>query len=221
MARTGERGQVVWLIGAGLGGSSTAMEVLDALAEAREGSTAAVVVDGSLGGGEQGVDRIRALRTDTVLLNRAEAAALTGVDDRLTDRADCAAFQDLLDLAEQAGAVVGAKGPTNLVVTPGSVHRVAARHRDLAKASTGDVVAGVTASLLAQQLPAPQAAALACYLVGTADRRVSRALGPGWLPTELLDTLPAAWRTRRPPAPARLARLLLNHHSSTRGDMRP
>ncbi|MFE2639529.1 NAD(P)H-hydrate dehydratase [Streptomyces scopuliridis] len=221
VARTGARGQVVWLIGPGLGGSPTAMKVLDALAAARARSTASAVVDGSLGGGEQGVDRIRALRTDAVLLNRAEAAALTGADDRLTDREGGAAYQDLLDLAEQTGAVVVAKGPTDLVVTPQSVYRVAVGHPDLAKASTGDVVAGVTAGLLAQRLPAPQAAALACYLVGTAGRLVSRACGPGWLPTELLDALPDARRTTRLPAPARLAHLLLNHHPSTRGDTRP
>ncbi|MFD4943592.1 NAD(P)H-hydrate dehydratase [Streptomyces sp. NPDC058409] len=221
VVRTGARGQVVWLLGPGLGGSPTAMEVLDALAAARAGSAAAVVVDGSLGGGGQGVDRIRGLGTDTVLLNRAEAAALTGAGDRLTDREAGAAHQDLLDLAAQTGAVVTAKGPTDLVITPRSVHRVSAGHPDLAKASTGDVVAGVTAGLLAQRLPAPRAAALACYLVGTAGQRVSRARGPGWLPTELLDALPDAWRTTRPPAPARLAHLLLNHHPSTRGDTRP
>ncbi|MFI7087580.1 NAD(P)H-hydrate dehydratase [Streptomyces anulatus] len=221
VARTGAGGQVVWLIGPGLGGSPAAMEVLDALAAARDGSAAAVVVDGSLGGGEQGVDRIRALGTVTVLLNRAEAAALTGAADRLTRREAGAAHQDLLDLAGRTGAVVAAKGPTDLVVTPRSVHRVAAGHPDLAKASTGDVVAGVTAGLLAQRLPAPQAAALACHLVGTAGRRLSRARGPGWLPTELLDALPDAWRTTRPPAPARLARLLLNRPPSTRGDTRP
>lgn len=219
--RTGARGQVVWLIGPGLGGSPTAMTVLDALAAARDGSTAAVVVDGSLGGAGGGVDRIRALGSDAVLLNRAEAAALTGAEDRLTDREGGAACHELLELAEQTGAVVAAKGPTDLVVTPRSVHRVTAGHPDLAKASTGDVVAGVTAGLLAQQLPARQAAALACYLVGTAGRRLSQSRGPGWLPTELLDALPDAWRTTRPPAPARLARLLLNHHPSTRGDKRP
>ncbi len=214
VARTGARGQVVWLIGPGLGGSPAAMEVLDALAEARDGSAAAVVVDGSLGGGEQGVERIRGLGADTVLLNRAEAAALTGADARLTDRTNGATWQDLLDLAGRTGAVVAAKGPTDLVVTPWSVHRVAAGHPDLAKASTGDVVAGVTAGLLAQRLPAPRAAALACYLVGTAGHRVSGARGPGWLPTELLDALPHAWRTTRAPALARLARLLLNHRPS-------
>lgn len=221
VARTGARGRVVWLIGPGLGGSPTAMEVLDALAEARDGSAAAVVVDGSLGGGDQGIERIRGLGADTVLLNRAEAAALTGADARLTDRTNRATCQDLLNLAGRTGAVVAAKGPTDLVVTPQSVHRVAAGHPDLAKASTGDVVAGVTASLLAQRLPAPQATALACYLVGTAGRQVSWACRPGWLPTELLDALPHAWRTTRPPAPARLARLLLNHRPSTRGDTRP
>jgi NAD(P)H-hydrate repair Nnr-like enzyme with NAD(P)H-hydrate dehydratase domain len=220
VVRTGARGQVVWLIGPGLGGSATAMEVLDALVAARDGSTAAVVVDGSLGGGGQGVDRIRALGADTVLLNRAEAAALTGAGERLTEREGGAAYQDLLDLSVQTGAVVAAKGPTDLVVTPQSAHRISAGHPDLAKASTGDVVAGVTAGLLAQRLPARHATALACYLVGTAGHRVSRARGPGWLPTELLDALPDAWRTTRPPAPARLAHLLL-HHPSTRGDKRP
>ncbi|MYR57275.1 hypothetical protein GTY54_13905, partial [Streptomyces sp. SID625] len=52
MAADGARGQLVWLVGPGLGGNPQAGHVLDALAGARrQDRSAALVVDGSLGGG--------------------------------------------------------------------------------------------------------------------------------------------------------------------------
>jgi NAD(P)H-hydrate repair Nnr-like enzyme with NAD(P)H-hydrate dehydratase domain len=164
--------------------------VLEALCAARTRGgvrSAAVVVDGSLGGGEQGRPRIAALGAAVVLLNRAEAAALAGPGHRPVR----VPVSDLVRLADRTGATaVVAKDRVDRVVTPsGLLHQVTAGDPSLAKSGSGDVLAGVTAGLLAQGLPAPQAAALACYLVGTAGQRLARQTGPGWLPSDLPDAL--------------------------------
>ncbi|MEU5084837.1 MULTISPECIES: ADP-dependent NAD(P)H-hydrate dehydratase [Streptomyces] len=190
LAQTGAAGRVVWLVGPGLGGSPVADRVLEALCVARNRSgvrSSAVVVDGSLGGGEQGRQRLAALGAAVVLLNRAEAAALAGQRHRPVRLP----VTDLVRLAGRTGATaVVAKDRVDRVVTSSElVHQITAGHPSLAKSGSGDVLAGVTAGLLAQGLPAPQAAALACYLVGTAGQRLARRTGVGWLPSDLPDAL--------------------------------
>ena len=66
------------------------------------------------------------------------------------------------------------------------------------------------AGLVAQALPAPEAAALACYLVGTAGSALARDAGPGWLSRELLDAAGGTLRDllaepgpEEPPGPVR------------------
>ncbi|WP_405775709.1 NAD(P)H-hydrate dehydratase [Streptomyces sp. NBC_01538] len=207
LARTGAAGQLVWLIGPGLGGHPAARSVLEALAEARAAeSRPAVVIDGSLGGGESGIDRIATLKAQILLLNRVEAAALTG-EGTLSERGPGARIEDLTALAARAAvSAVTAKGEVDVVVAPETVHRVPAGHPSLAKSSSGDVLAGVAAGLLAQRVPPAQAAALACYLVGTTGRRLAARTGPGWLPSELLDALPHPVRAVHGSVLRRLAR---------------
>ncbi|MEO3976832.1 NAD(P)H-hydrate dehydratase [Streptomyces sp. CAU 1734] len=187
-ARSGARGRLVWLIGPGLGGSPQPGPVLDALAAARAAAgPVGVVVDGHLGGGPDGIARITGLAPDVVLLNRTEAAGLTQNAAGREGRVPVAA---LAGLARRTGAVMTAKGPHDLVIGPDRVLlRVRAGHPSMAKSSSGDVVAGVTAGLLAQNLPPAEAAALACHLVGTAGARLAARAGPGWLPGELITAL--------------------------------
>ena len=83
LAGASAHGRIAWLFGPGLGGSPQAGPVLDALEEARQADgSAALVVDGSLGGGERARCRLRAIAPDVVLLNRppAGSAAASGND---------------------------------------------------------------------------------------------------------------------------------------------
>jgi NAD(P)H-hydrate epimerase len=73
----------------------------------------------------------------------------------------------------------------------------------LATAGTGDVLTGILAALLAQRLPAADAARLGVYLHGLAADRIVAARGPyGLIAGEVADGLPAAAqalaRARRP-----------------------
>lgn len=195
LAGAGAHGRVAWLFGPGLGGSPQAGPVLDALAEARRADrSAALVVDGSLGGGERARHRLRAIAPDVILLNRAEAAALLPGPDGMPERGAQADMTALAGLARETGAVVVAKGPRDLVTDGASLWAVEAGHPGLARHGSGDVLAGMTAGLVAQALPAPDAAVLACYLVGTAGSALARDTGPGWLSRELLDAAGTALR---------------------------
>ncbi|HZU75693.1 MAG TPA: NAD(P)H-hydrate dehydratase [Dehalococcoidia bacterium] len=63
----------------------------------------------------------------------------------------------------------------------------------LATAGTGDVLAGAIAGLIAQGLPAPEAACCAVYLHGTAGELLAKELGDaGVLASDVLNALPRA-----------------------------
>ena len=211
LAESGASGRVAWLVGPGLGGSPQAWQVLDALEETRQADrSAALVVDGSLGGGERARRRLQALSPDAVLLNRAEAVSLLPGPGWTPGRGAQADAADLAALARETGAVVVAKGARDLVTDGVRLWAVEAGHPGLARHGSGDVLAGVMAGLVAQALPAPEAAALACYLVGTAGSALARDAGPGWLSRELLDAAGGTLRDllaepgpEEPPGPVR------------------
>ncbi|MEU5240947.1 ADP/ATP-dependent (S)-NAD(P)H-hydrate dehydratase [Streptomyces lydicus] len=191
----GARGRLVWLVGPGLGGSPRASQVLDALVEARwQDRSAALVVDGSLGRGPAARRRIRALGADLVLLNRHEARALLPAGSRPSGREALLGAAELAALARQLEAVVVAKGDVDRITDGTRTWQVPAGHPGLARHGTGDVLAGVVAGLLAQTLPAPDAAGLACHLVGTAGARLTADTGPGWLSQDLLGAVATALR---------------------------
>ncbi|MYR56992.1 bifunctional ADP-dependent NAD(P)H-hydrate dehydratase/NAD(P)H-hydrate epimerase, partial [Streptomyces sp. SID625] len=111
--------------------------------------------------------RLRALHADLVLLNRHEARALHP-GARPPGRGAALDAAELAALAREIEAVVVAKGEVDQITDGTRAWQVPAGHPHLARHGTGDVLAGVAAGLLAQTLPAPDAAALACHLVGTA-----------------------------------------------------
>lgn len=93
--------------------------------------------------------------------------------------------------AEKWNAVVVLKGSHTVVAAPDS--RVCTNptgNPGLARGGSGDVLAGMTAALLACGLPAYEAAACAVYLHGAAADRAAAALGEyGMLPHDILSQL--------------------------------
>ena len=127
----------------------------------------------------------------------AEAAAALTSESRTTlAAADPAPAALACALAEAYGAVVALKGPVTFIASPDGTAEVMDRGTSaLAKAGTGDVLAGLVGALLAQGLSPRDAAALGCALHAEAGRAAAAALTDICVAAEdLITYLPDAIR---------------------------
>ncbi|MFJ1915333.1 NAD(P)H-hydrate dehydratase [Streptomyces sp. NPDC088147] len=181
-----------WAVGPGLGdalGDASGPEaaVADVLA-----SDVPVLVD---------ADGLRLLDAETVRRRTAptlltphagEAAALLGVARAEVESGRLTAVREL---AARYGATVLLKGSTTLVADPDPAVPVRVNPTGtswLATAGSGDVLTGLSGSLLAAGLPARDAASAAAYLHGLSARLASRSAPVA--ADDVAANLPEAWR---------------------------
>ncbi|MFI9625339.1 NAD(P)H-hydrate dehydratase [Streptomyces sp. NPDC052042] len=185
-------GQVqAWVVGPGLGdGAEAAEAVRDVLA-----ADVPVLVDAD---GLRLLDpeAVRARTAPTVLTPHAgEAAALLGVPREEVEAGRLAAVREL---AARHRATVLLKGSTTLVATadrdvPVRVNPTGTSW--LATAGSGDVLSGLTGSLLAAGLAPRDAASAGAYLHGLAARFAAD--GSPVAAQDVAEAIPAAWRDVR------------------------
>lgn len=98
--------------------------------------------------------------------------------------------------ARETGAVVALKGAATVIAAPDGRCAVnPTGNPGMAKGGSGDVLAGVIASLLAQGVPPFEAAAAGVYLHGMAgDLAAKRLTRRAMLPTDLIEALPEVFR---------------------------
>lgn len=189
-----EAGRVqAWVVGPGLGdGTEARRSVDDVLA-----SDVPVLVDAD-GLRLLSREQVRARSAATVLTPHAgEAAALLG---RPREEIEAARLASVRELAELYGATVLLKGSTTLVADPDRSVPVRVNPTGtswLATAGSGDVLSGLTGSLLAAGLAPRDAASVGAHLHGLSARLASgSATSPGApiAAEDIAATLPAAWR---------------------------
>lgn len=171
------------LIGPGLGQSKGTLVVLKAVLKAYGGP---VVVD---------ADGINLLSRHMYLLRgRTAPTILTPHDGEFirlvgslgTDRPTAAAA-----LARELGCIVVLKGHETLTTDGTICYRNRTGNPGMAVGGSGDVLAGILASLLGQGISPLDAAAAAVWLHGAAGDRCAQKLGQyGMLPSDMLEELP-------------------------------
>ena len=158
-----------FVVGPGMGATSFVGEFLGKFLErlAADGDARPLLIDADALGVLAAHPELAALRagcTDVLTPHEGEAARLLGrrVDGRLADARR---------LAREHGSVVVLKGPDTLIVAPdGSARTCSEGGPELAKAGTGDVLAGIIGAFLAQGLAPYDAACLGCFLHGRAGK---------------------------------------------------
>lgn len=138
------------------------------------------------------VERIKRLKSAVLTPHPGEAARLLGCTpaDIQNDRLGAAR-----ELAALSGAVVALKGAGTIIAEAGGdfyLNPTGGNH--LAVGGSGDALTGLTAGLLAQGMPAFQAAALAVWAHGRAGDLAAEELGPyGLSPDDFINRLPRVW----------------------------
>lgn len=170
------------LIGPGLGRSTGTLAVLEAVLRSEK----PVVVDAD------GINLlaahkylVRGRKGETILTpHDGEFLRLAGGlgEDRLSRTADT---------AQELGCIIVLKGHRTLITDGIHCYRNTTGNPGMAVGGSGDVLAGITVSLLGQGISPMEAAAAAVWLHGAAGDRCAAAMGQyGMLPTDLLQELP-------------------------------
>ena len=176
------------VIGPALGGAEDAAP----LVMAALGSAASAVVD---------ADGLTAFSDEPDILFEAIKARNAPVVITPHDGEFARLFPDLASVAskpdrvrqasDRSGAVVVLKGPDTTVATPDGLVSIADNAPpELATAGAGDVLGGIIGGLLAQGMPAFEAASAGVWLHGAA----AAAFGPGLIAEDLPEALPDVLR---------------------------
>ena len=171
------------LIGPGLGGGDAIFRITEQILKQYRGP---VVVD---------ADGINALCGHIDLLrDRTSPTVLTphpGEMRRLIAEAYTDPIQAAVNLSAQSGAIVVLKGHETVITDGKQAYINHTGNPGMAVGGSGDVLAGMIASLIGQGIPSLEASACAVWFHGAAGDLCARELGQyGMLPSDMLQVLP-------------------------------
>jgi len=180
------------VIGPGAGvGDRTCDFVLTALAAQRHLVLDADALTSFAGAPDRLFEAIKATSDPQVVLTPHEGEFPRLFSDISNKHPGRSKLERVRAAAERAGAVVLLKGPDTVVAAPDGRATIAANAPPwLATAGAGDVLSGMIAGMLAQGVPAFEAASIGVWMHGEAAREA----GPGLIAEDLSETLPAVFR---------------------------
>ncbi len=177
-------------IGPGLGVGPATRALVAAVLDGPRGTVLDADALTSFRGDPSALFSLIAKRTAATVLTPHEGEFARLFPD-LAENACALAKQDRArEAARRSGAVIIIKGADTVIVAPD--RRVAINDNApawLATAGAGDVLAGIVVGLLAQKMPAFEAAAMAVWLHGAA----AASFGPGMIAEDLAPALPAVF----------------------------
>lgn len=171
------------LIGPGLGRSPEIWEIVESVLE---NASCPVILDADgLNAAAGHIDKMRGAGCPLLLTpHEGEFIRLGG--DLALGRENAA-----IRLAEESGAIVLLKGHTTLVTDGHTLYRNRTGNPGMAAGGSGDVLAGLLASLLGQGLAPLEAAAAAAWLHGSAGDAAAFERGEyGLTPGDIIEVLP-------------------------------
>lgn len=176
------------LIGCGLGKGKAAS---DALAAVLEEARVPLIIDADgINLLAENINRLKTVKAPVVLTpHPGEMARLLGTT---ADKVQAHRLESAMKFAEEYRVVLVLKGAGTLTAGPeGTVWLNTTGNAGMAKGGSGDVLAGMISSFIAQGIPPETAAAGAVYLHGKAgDRCAERFSQCAMLPTDLIHMLP-------------------------------
>jgi ADP-dependent NAD(P)H-hydrate dehydratase / NAD(P)H-hydrate epimerase len=180
------------VIGPGAGvGARTCDFVLTALAAKRHLVLDADALTSFAGAPDRLFEAIKAISDPQVVLTPHEGEFPRLFSDISNKHPGRSKLERVRAAAERSGAVVLLKGPDTVVAAPDGRATIAANAPPwLATAGAGDVLSGMIAGMLAQGVPAFEAASIGVWMHGEAAREA----GPGLIAEDLSETLPAVFR---------------------------
>ena len=175
------------LIGCGIGHTKQTEKLVARIAE---GSQCPVVIDADgINSLAANIDVLQKKRSDVILTpHPKELSRLCGcsIGQVIDDPLGCA-----MQLAEKYDVTVLAKSSESIVVTSSGCIVTNAGNTALSKGGSGDILAGMTASLVAQGCRPQDACAAASFILGrTAELLCKDASPRSVLPTDILAALP-------------------------------
>ena len=181
------------LIGPGLTVCDDTRQLVESIISA---ATVPVILD---------ADALNIVAEDTSVLSRSDVSLVLTPHPKEMSRL-CSAPVSMIqadrikfakDFSSLKNVYVILKGSNTVVASPGaeSVYINASGNSGLAKGGSGDVLAGIVSSLIAQGISIPTACAAAVFVHGhCGDKAADRLSKMGMLPSDIIDELARIWR---------------------------
>lgn len=179
------------LIGCGLGNTPNTLKILEKIIET---ANCPIIIDADgINALSNSIELLRKAKTDVILTpHPAELARLVNADisEVLANR-----YYFSKRISDEYGVTVVAKSASTLIISKDSDYLSVFGNDGLAKGGSGDLLAGLISSFVAQGYSASEASMLGVAILGLSCEMVSKKLSrTSMLASDILDCLPLVFR---------------------------